>query len=65
MVNPVGTGLAMLGVVVVLPLILGGFSGMWRQAWFLFLFGLAFGAAELALILFVPAVGTFVAEVSR
>lgn len=63
MVNPVGLGLTMLATVTVLAILMGGMSGSWRWAWRLFLFGLAWAAVELALIVFVPAVGAWVLEV--
>lgn len=61
--NPVSLGLTMLAALTALVLIVGAYSGAWRIAWRLFLFGLAFGAVELALITYVPAVGAWVTEV--
>lgn len=61
--NPVGLGLTMLGTVTVLAILIGGFSGSWLWAWRLFLFGIAWAAVELAVIVFVPGVGAWVAEV--
>lgn len=63
--NLVEKGLWMLAALAVMTVLVGAYSGRWRLALRLFFFGVGFLTVELVVIAFAPAVGTFIAEVSR